>query len=427
MHPAMLAHPNPENVAILCGGGGGALREVLKHNTVNDVKFVEIDEMVVDVAKKHLPDLSNCTDVVGSADSCFDDPRASTIISDAVDYIIQNKDSESFDVIILDGLDPEDLSGQSKDLYNNENFIAGLFETLSDEGVLVAQLGTSPGLHDPAPHLGAFATRETFFKILETHAAAMFVYDLPAGGYVEPISIVIACKSSSCRQRWYQGINEIDSEIYRRIPLGKNGKSSIDYYDGSTHALYQEIPKAWETIYCRRIPTPYECAYRGLDWTKPIYELKDDSGRANFSVKKNAAGENSLFADVLIERGSYILPEYTASPFVISDRMLKILESTHEEVNGVNSVHERVFSHIVKNSRKSFLNGLDENIMDTGLISLVRRVDAPELANVGKITVFPNEMPPYSPVFERRRHSFDTFLVATKDIQADQELLNYNR
>ena len=47
VHPAMLAHPQPEKVFIAGGGEGATLREVLAHKTVKRAVMVDIDEEVV--------------------------------------------------------------------------------------------------------------------------------------------------------------------------------------------------------------------------------------------------------------------------------------------------------------------------------------------------------------------------------------------
>eukprot|EP00979_Chaetoceros_neogracilis_P016343 scaffold7766_cov194-Chaetoceros_neogracile.AAC.1 len=44
VQPAMFAHPDPKRVAIIGGGEGATLGEVLKHNTVDTVMMIEIDE-----------------------------------------------------------------------------------------------------------------------------------------------------------------------------------------------------------------------------------------------------------------------------------------------------------------------------------------------------------------------------------------------
>ncbi|EEC49072.1 predicted protein, partial [Phaeodactylum tricornutum CCAP 1055/1] len=51
VHPAMFSHQNPRRVAIIGGGEGAALREVLKHRTVEMVTMLEIDEAMVNASR----------------------------------------------------------------------------------------------------------------------------------------------------------------------------------------------------------------------------------------------------------------------------------------------------------------------------------------------------------------------------------------
>jgi len=93
-HLPMLSHRNPKNVLIIGGGDGGIAREVLKHKGVESVHMCEIDEMVIDVSKKYLPNLS----------TSFSDPKFKLHIMDGFDFMEQHK--AEFDVIITDSSDP---------------------------------------------------------------------------------------------------------------------------------------------------------------------------------------------------------------------------------------------------------------------------------------------------------------------------------
>lgn len=44
-HLAMNAHPNPKKVLVIGGGDGGVLREVVKHETVEEAVLCDIDEV----------------------------------------------------------------------------------------------------------------------------------------------------------------------------------------------------------------------------------------------------------------------------------------------------------------------------------------------------------------------------------------------
>ena len=112
VHPAMFSHPNPKRVAIIGGGEGATLREVLKHNTVETVTMIEIDKSVTDMSRQYLPEWSDCRDLVGSSQSCFDDPRTEVLHTDAISWIIERygipqkeaEESDLYDVIIMDAL-----------------------------------------------------------------------------------------------------------------------------------------------------------------------------------------------------------------------------------------------------------------------------------------------------------------------------------
>lgn len=113
VHPALFAHDNPRRVAIIGGGEGATLREVLKHKTVTEVIMVDIDEIMVNVSRQYLPEWSDCSDLLLDAvavESCFDDSRATVYFEDAIQWFIDRygssseKKDELFDVIIMDAL-----------------------------------------------------------------------------------------------------------------------------------------------------------------------------------------------------------------------------------------------------------------------------------------------------------------------------------
>lgn len=142
VHPAMIAHPNPERVMIIGGGEGATLREVLKHKTVNEVTMVDIDGRLIELCRDYLPEWSDCSDLIGSdANSCFDDSRASVEFKDAFGWFItsyggEERREKKFDVIIMDALDPDDFIAIVGNLYNDSRFVESLFNGLSDNGVV---------------------------------------------------------------------------------------------------------------------------------------------------------------------------------------------------------------------------------------------------------------------------------------------------
>jgi len=83
------------------------LREVLKHSTVEHVMMIEIDEMMVSLSREHLPSWSDCSMLMGSTPSCFNDPRVEVQYIDVFQWITDKFPADGspliapFDAIIM--------------------------------------------------------------------------------------------------------------------------------------------------------------------------------------------------------------------------------------------------------------------------------------------------------------------------------------
>lgn len=124
VHVPLMAHAAPRRVLIIGGGDGGTMREVCRHDVVETAVQVEIDEVVVEVCKKYLPQTA-----VG-----FEHPKCQLIIGDGLDYVKKAADG-SFDVILVDSTDPVDAGT----VLFTEDFYRECHRVLADDGVLVPQ------------------------------------------------------------------------------------------------------------------------------------------------------------------------------------------------------------------------------------------------------------------------------------------------
>ncbi|EIW52198.1 saccharopine dehydrogenase [Trametes versicolor FP-101664 SS1] len=93
-HLPLASHPNPKKVLVIGGGDGGVVREVLKHDTVEQVVLCDIDEAVIRVSKQFLPHMS----------SLLNDPRVTVFVGDGFKFLADN--TSTYDVIITDSSDP---------------------------------------------------------------------------------------------------------------------------------------------------------------------------------------------------------------------------------------------------------------------------------------------------------------------------------
>jgi len=269
VHPAMIAHPNPKRVAIIGGGEGATLREVLKHKTVEKVVMVEIDGELVELCTEYLPQWNRCDDIQGSTEICFDDPRAQVDFRDAFAWFIDsfgdkdNLKDEQFDVIIMDALDPDRFVDIVGSLYKNDLFVQSLFNGLKDDGVFVVQLGETDYVDDPPYQSMAPDTALMLDTIKSAGFDSMVNYENPHCFFGAPWTFMVSFKNYNTRSRWYRSSAEIEIDLHSRILSTKSGKPPLRYIDGSSMAEQQTPRPALERVYCRKSKLPWECQY---DW-----------------------------------------------------------------------------------------------------------------------------------------------------------------
>jgi spermidine synthase len=141
VHVPAVAHRQPKDVAIIGGGDGGALREVLKHRCVERVDLVELDPSVVELSSKHLSAIHR---------GAFRDPRVTLRFAEGRSWL-QSRE-EQYDLLLLDLIDPV---GAAHDLYTAE-FYELCRQRLHAGGIV--------GLHVQSP----IARPRSFSRIVQT-------------------------------------------------------------------------------------------------------------------------------------------------------------------------------------------------------------------------------------------------------------------
>ncbi|RKP33456.1 spermidine synthase [Dimargaris cristalligena] len=119
-HTPLNCHPNPRKVLVIGGGDGGVLREIVKHECVEEVVLCEIDDVVIRVSKKYLPHMA-----VG-----LYHPKVTVHVGDGFKYMAEN--SDMFDVIITDS---SDAVGPATVLYEL-NYYRLLRQALNESGII---------------------------------------------------------------------------------------------------------------------------------------------------------------------------------------------------------------------------------------------------------------------------------------------------
>jgi spermidine synthase len=125
-HVPLFAHGRAKQALIVGGGDGGVLREALKHPGLKEVTLCEIDRGVIDLCRRHFPEISA---------GAYDDPRTRIVIADGTKFVAEA--GERFDVIMVDSTDPV---GPGAVLFTRE-FYADCARCLKPGGLLVTQNG----------------------------------------------------------------------------------------------------------------------------------------------------------------------------------------------------------------------------------------------------------------------------------------------
>lgn len=148
VHPVLSAYGAPRKVAVLGGGDGMAVREILKYPSVESVTLVELDPLMTNVFSKNPA-------MVRLNANALNAPRVHIVNTDAFAWLQEgdDKESEVFDAIIVDFPDPTNFSIGK--LYT-ASFYALLAQRLSASGYAVIQT-TSP-----------LVARKSFWTIVTT-------------------------------------------------------------------------------------------------------------------------------------------------------------------------------------------------------------------------------------------------------------------
>lgn len=216
VHPAMAAAGQPRDVLVLGGGEGATLREILRAPSVRSCTMVDIDGLVVDVSKRHLPEWSA---------GAFDDPRARVLVADALRFL--RDDGGTYGVVVSDLTEPLEDS-PSHPLFNDAVF-ASIKARLAPSGVYVLQASTA-AVHNASLHCKMARTLRRHYRHVVSFSAYVPSFDTEWG--------FLACSDAV-------DVAQLDAASVGRYCAGLHGDSF--FYDARTHARLFSLP-----LYLRR-------------------------------------------------------------------------------------------------------------------------------------------------------------------------------
>lgn len=189
-HVALNTHAAPKKVLVIGGGDGGAVREIIKHQSVEKAVHCEIDGAVIEASRRFLPEIS----------CALDNPRVEIIIDDGIKHVRENKNT--YDVIMVDSTDPV---GPAVGLFS-ASFYSDIYESLKDDGIFVAQTESPFFNRDLIPGLykdisGIFPVTRLYLAVVPTYPGGLWTFTMGSKKY-DPLKVDIS-KISQMDTRYY--------------------------------------------------------------------------------------------------------------------------------------------------------------------------------------------------------------------------------
>ena len=194
-HVAMASNPDIKKVLVIGAGDGGTVRELTRYVTIEHIDMVEIDEEVVNVCRKYIPQTA-CK---------LDDPRVHLHFEDGLRYVRTKENC--YDLIIVDSTDP---FGPGEGLFTSE-FYGNCYNALRDDGIMVNQQG-SPFYAEDATAMqrshkriaSTFPISRVYQAHIPTFAAGYWLFGFASKKY-HPIDDLDAdaWKALNLRTRYY--------------------------------------------------------------------------------------------------------------------------------------------------------------------------------------------------------------------------------
>ena len=136
VHYALLEHPNPKKVMLIGGGLNGSVLEALKHRTIEQLNYLELDPTLIEVYRREFP---------AEWSNTFVNPRVRLHAVDGRQYL--NSSNEKFDELIVNISDPE--NAQLNRFYTEE-FYQMARDHLAPGGLIAVQLHASEDTVSPS-------------------------------------------------------------------------------------------------------------------------------------------------------------------------------------------------------------------------------------------------------------------------------------
>lgn len=202
VHPNALSHSGPCSALIIGGGDGGSARQLLKHDCIQRIDIVELDQAVVDMARQHLHCIHH---------GALDDPRVHVTIADGARFI--GLAGPRFDLIVLDLSDPQ---GNAAALYTRD-FYQACAARLNSGGLLSLHIGNPQ--FQPQQCLRIIDALRGAFAVVRPMAMPITLYGGPwlmasAGAELDASGVELAVLRQRLHARRLSGLQYYNEDVH---------------------------------------------------------------------------------------------------------------------------------------------------------------------------------------------------------------------
>jgi hypothetical protein len=312
-----------------------------------------------------------------------------------------------YNYIIMTCSDPQDDVPFAEVLYGNPVFTKSLFHALTDQGVMVMQLGDSPKSKHVADELSKRSHhRASLIADLQNLVSfeSMHTYEESHCQFIDAWTYLVSCKSAlECRQAWLANAAQVDLRLQERILPSKASSGLLKYYDGATQQTYQRPHKMYETLFCRRpdhsnsnvdtkmgMGRAEECDHlRGYDPETPNYpqgsfeirpvERTIVNGNGSNANANTASNQNinpnddvhGVFALVDIPAHAMVMQESSSHSATFAPHTIRVMETLNRILQKAKQQHQGDDAISTTTAAPTALHALDRMIDMYGLESVL--------------------------------------------------------
>jgi hypothetical protein len=196
-------------------------------------------------------------------------------------------------------------------MHKNQKFLKSLYNALTWDGVLVAQVGAA--LTPAAPAWTHNVKEKVVYDMVKLLKGIGFEntkrYSEMYGGLGMSWSFLVALRRYESQELWYANPAEIDLELSRRTVVGQ-GDGLLQFFDGATMQTYQYPSRIAENVHCRAVAEANGLGYtdnfcsngHGLD----PFRSNADASSFNITTSLIPNAGRGLISTRHLAKGSYV-------------------------------------------------------------------------------------------------------------------------